>query len=127
MIGDAAQHVGEPGLRVDVVELGGGDQGVHRGGALATAVGAGEQPGPAPEGNSAQRALGGIVGQADAAVVEEAGEGRPALEHVIDRLGGLGVARQPGAFGPHPLVQLGDERSDALLARRQHARPPSGR
>jgi hypothetical protein len=27
VIGDVAQHVGEPGLRVDVVELGGGDQG----------------------------------------------------------------------------------------------------
>src|ERR1700674_5231752 len=41
MVGDAAEHIGEPGLRVDVVELGGGDQGVHRGGALATAIGAG--------------------------------------------------------------------------------------
>ena len=38
VIGDASQHVGEPGLRVDVVELGRGDQGVHRGAALATAV-----------------------------------------------------------------------------------------
>ena len=42
VIGDAAQHVGEPGLRVDVVELGGGDQGVDRGGPLAAAIGAGE-------------------------------------------------------------------------------------
>jgi hypothetical protein len=53
MIGDAGEHVGEPRLRVDVVELGRGDQGVHRGGALATGIGAGEQPRPAPEGNSA--------------------------------------------------------------------------
>ena len=44
MIGDAGEHVGEPGLRGDVIELGGGDQGVHRRGALAAAVGAGEQP-----------------------------------------------------------------------------------
>src|SRR3954469_18936982 len=29
-------------------------------------------------------------------------EGRPARQHVIDRLGGLGVARQPDAFGAHP-------------------------
>ena len=42
MIGDAAQHVGKPSLRVDVVELSRGDQGVHRSGALAAAVGAGE-------------------------------------------------------------------------------------
>jgi len=42
MVGDAAQHVGQPGLRIDVVELGGGDQGVHRRGPLATAIGTGE-------------------------------------------------------------------------------------
>ena len=40
MAGDAGQHVGEPCLRVDVVELGGRDQAVEDGGALAgSAVG----------------------------------------------------------------------------------------
>jgi hypothetical protein len=48
MIGDAAENAGEPGLRVDIVELGRGDQGVHRRGALAAA---------APQGNTTQRAL----------------------------------------------------------------------
>ena len=43
-LGDAGKHIGEPSLRVDVVELGGGDEGVHRRGALAAAVGAAEQP-----------------------------------------------------------------------------------
>ncbi len=38
MVGDAAENVFEPGLGVDVVELGGGDQGVDGGGALATAI-----------------------------------------------------------------------------------------
>ena len=47
--GDTAQYVGEPSLRVDAVELGGGDQGVDRCGALATAVGTSEQPRPTPE------------------------------------------------------------------------------
>jgi hypothetical protein len=42
MIGDAAEHVDEPRLRVDVVALGGGDQGLHRSGALAATVGTGE-------------------------------------------------------------------------------------
>jgi hypothetical protein len=41
--------------------------------------------------------LDSVVAQADAAVVEEPGEGRPALEHVIHRLGNLGMAGQPGA------------------------------
>jgi len=53
MIGDASEHVGEPGLRVDIVELSGGDQGVYRSRALAAAVGAGEKPGPAPQGDEA--------------------------------------------------------------------------
>ena len=42
MIGDAAQHVGKPSLRIDVVELGRGDQGVDRRRALTAAIGAGE-------------------------------------------------------------------------------------
>jgi len=51
MIGNAAQYVGEPGLRIDTVELGSGDQRVDRRGALAAAVGASEQPRAAPESN----------------------------------------------------------------------------
>src|SRR5437762_611299 len=53
MIGDATQDVCEPGLRVDAVELGGGDQGVHCGSALAAAIGPGEQPRLAPERDAA--------------------------------------------------------------------------
>ena len=53
MIGDAGEHVGEPGLRIDVVEPCGLDQGVHDGGTLAAAIGAGEQPRLAAERNLA--------------------------------------------------------------------------
>ena len=38
MFGNAGQDVGEPGLRIDVVHLGGDDQAVHNGGALAAAI-----------------------------------------------------------------------------------------
>jgi hypothetical protein len=38
MIGDAGEHVGEIGLGVEAVELGGLDQRVERGGALAAAI-----------------------------------------------------------------------------------------
>ena len=72
MVGDAGEHVGEPSLGVDVVELGGGDQAVDDGGALAAAVGAGKQPRLAAECDAAQRPLGGIVGEADPAVAQEA-------------------------------------------------------
>ena len=49
VVGDAAQHVGKPGLRIDAVELGRLDQREHRCGALAAAIGAGEQPGLAAD------------------------------------------------------------------------------
>src|ERR1700687_3990594 len=40
---DPGTHVGQPGLRIDIVHLGGDDQAVHRGGALPAAIGTGEQ------------------------------------------------------------------------------------
>jgi hypothetical protein len=44
VIGQAGKDVGEPGLRIDAVQLLGFDQGVHRGRAFAAAIGAGEGP-----------------------------------------------------------------------------------
>lgn len=38
VIGDAVQHGAEIGLRVEVVELGGSDEGVHRSRAIASGV-----------------------------------------------------------------------------------------
>ena len=74
MIGQPSKQIREPGLRVDVVELGGLDQRVDGGGTAAAFVGAGEGPVVAPDRDAAQRPLGGVVGHAQAAVVEEAGE-----------------------------------------------------
>ncbi len=71
MVGDACEHVGEPGLWVDVVELRGLDQCVDDGGALATAIRAAEQPRLATQRDAAKSALGGVVSETDAAVVEE--------------------------------------------------------
>lgn len=61
MVRDAGEHVGEPGLRVDIVEAGGLDQRVKDGGALTAAVRAAEQPGLAAERDAAKGALGGVV------------------------------------------------------------------
>jgi hypothetical protein len=44
MIGDAGDEVAEIRLGVEAVELGGFDDRVHDGGAVAAAVGAGERP-----------------------------------------------------------------------------------
>jgi len=83
MIGQTGKHVGEPGLRVDVVELGGVDEGVDGCGAIAAFIGAGEGLVAASQGDSADFPFGRVVGHAQAAVGEEASERRPALEAVI--------------------------------------------
>lgn len=87
---DAGEHVGEPGLRIDVVELCGHDQRRHDGGAVGTTFGAGEQPGLAAESKAAQRALRRIVCQTDPPVIDEASEPVPAAQHVVDGLGDRG-------------------------------------
>ena len=112
---DARKHVGEPGLRIDVVEFGGHDQGRHDGGTLGTAIGAGEQPGFAAQGKAAQGSFGCVVGQADPAVVDEAGEAVPSLEHIVDRLGDRGRARQAAPLLAQPGFQSLQERRALFL------------
>jgi hypothetical protein len=51
MIGDAGEDIGKPGLRIDVVELGGPDERVHQRRPFGAALRAGEQPGFPPERN----------------------------------------------------------------------------
>ena len=76
MVWQSRQHVGEPGARIDAVELGGLDERVDGGGAASAFVGTREGPVVAADRNPAQRPLGGVVGQAEPAVVEEAGRYR---------------------------------------------------
>src|SRR5512134_797341 len=115
MIGQAGEDVGEPGTGVDVVELGGLDQGVDGGGSLGTDIGTSEGPVMAADGDAPQRAFGNVVGHAQAAVVEEADQGRPALQAVVDGLGGLALGGQPGALLAQPAFELGHQRSAALV------------
>jgi hypothetical protein len=44
VLSDALEDVGEPGLRIDIIELGCADKGVHDGGPVTAAVRAREQP-----------------------------------------------------------------------------------
>jgi hypothetical protein len=89
-VGDASEHFGEPGLRIDVVECCGHDQRGHDSGTVSAALGAREQPRLSSEGEAAQGALGGIVGEADPAVINEAGKPILAAQHIINRLGDSG-------------------------------------
>ena len=53
VLGDTGQDVGQPGLRIHIVHFGRDDDAVHGGGALAAAIGAGEQPRLSTQGNLA--------------------------------------------------------------------------
>jgi hypothetical protein len=109
---DAAQNIGEPGVRIDGVELAGDDQAVHGGGALAAAVTSAEELGLAAERYPPERPLCGVVGEADPAVVQEAREGDPALEHVVAGLVDVVATREGCELG----LQVGVERLDERLA-----------
>jgi len=59
MLGDLGQHMAQLGFGGDAVELGRANQRVDGGGALASAVGAGEQVVAATDGDTTQGPLGG--------------------------------------------------------------------
>ena len=119
MVTDSAEHIGEPSFGIDVVKLSRGDQSIHGCCPLATTVRAAEGPVFSSDGNAAQRALRGIIGQADFAIGQEADKGGPTVEHVIHGFGDFVVSRQPSAFGAHPGFQRLDLRFDILLAQLQ--------
>src|SRR6188472_2457275 len=103
LVGDALEDVGEPSLRVEVVELGGADQRVHGRGTSAAPVRAAEQPRLSAQGDTAQRAFGRVVRETDPPVVEKAGERRPALEHVVHRLGDFDMTREAWSLAAQPV------------------------
>src|SRR5260363_80824 len=111
------EHVGKPSLRIDAIEPGSLDQRVNGGGAAAAFVGAGKGPVLAAECNSAQLALGSVVGHAQPAIVDEAREHLPALEAVVDRLRGLALAGELGASLAQEGVKLIDEGAATRITR----------
>ena len=115
MISDTIQHIGEPGAGIDIVKSRRDDERIHCGRSLAAAVTTREQPGLPAERHAAQRAFGRVVCETNASIVQEASERLPPFEHVIHRLRDIGVAREPAAFGSHPLLERGHERCDPDL------------
>lgn len=68
-------------------------------------------------GAAAQGAFGGVIREANPAFVEEAGEGFPPAEHVVEGLGEAVVARKPGELRGEPGVQFGHQRRAELVPR----------
>ena len=77
MIGDAGDDIAEIGFRIEAVELGRFDEGVHRRGAFAAAVGTGEQPVFASQSQRPDGALGGVVADVEPAVGRITGQRVP--------------------------------------------------
>ncbi len=119
MSGNARQHIGEPGQRIDAVHFG-DDQTVHSRRPLASAIGAAEEPGLPAKGDAAQPALCRIVGEANASVVEKQREGLPALEHVLDRLDEIVSARQLCRFFAHVELKIVDQGGSKIFFEQPH-------
>ena len=96
-----------------------GNQRVDSGGAPAAFVGAGEGPVLSPEGNGPQLAFGRVVRHAKSPIIEEAGEGVPAVEAVVDRFGRVAVFGEPGTLFAQPSLQFDAQWPATLLAQAQ--------
>ena len=115
MILKASEDVGKPCERINVVELGGLDQRIDGGGAMAALVRAGEGPVAPPGSHRPHGALGRIVAHAETAIVEEAHESVPVIQAVSDGLADLAAGRDATVLLAQPAAQLVDQGLAALL------------
>jgi hypothetical protein len=104
-VDDPGDDVGEIGLRLDSAELAGFDERGDDGPVLAAAVGAGEQRVLAIESDGTDCALDHVAVDLDAAVVEEAGQSRPARQRIADRFGELGLLADQVELGAQPELE----------------------
>ena len=114
VIGDAAKDVGQPGLRIDAVELGGLDQGVGDRSTPAAALGANEQIILPAQSHGFHRALGAVVVDLQAAMLEIGPQTWQAGQGVADRLGEFGFARDLAELGTEPGLQRVEDRYGAV-------------
>ena len=92
MCADARDDVGEPRLRLDVVEDCRPDERIEGSGAGASEIAAGEQPVFPADGHRPDLVLCGIVRYLEPAVIEIAGERVPPRSGVADRGGEIALA-----------------------------------
>ena len=90
--GEPGKRVGEPGLRIDTVQLGGLDEAGDDGPVLTAVIRAGEQRILAVQGNRPDRSFDRVAVEFDAAIVQEPGQSFPAGERRADRLGKTALA-----------------------------------
>ena len=116
MIGDAGQDVTQVGFRVEAVELGRFGERVDGGGTLATRVRSGEEIILAAKGDAADRTLGGIIVDLDAAIVDVAGLGIPTIQRIAHGGGKIGFAREFRQGGFELRLVIVEQRQRLLFA-----------
>src|SRR5881296_1217510 len=102
-------------LRLDAGELSGLEQAVEQRGDFGAALGARAVMIFSAQNHAAQTALGGVVVQRDARVVEEQSQARPQAQHVGDRLAEAALRQRPRLLGVGPVADGGHDGSGALL------------
>lgn len=109
MILQAGEDVGEPCVRIDIVDPGGVDQRIDRSSAAATLIRASEGPVMATDRNGSDLPLGDVVGHAQPPVVEEARQCDPSGQAISDGFTDVALSgelcelpRQPTAATSRP-------------------------
>lgn len=90
MISDVREHMAQPGLRINAIELGGADQRIDCCGPFPTAVGAGKEIIAPTNGNPTQCPFGSRIVDLNDPVIAIARECRPQIQGIHDRCGGIG-------------------------------------
>ena len=116
MIRQAGEYVGKPGLRIDVVELGGGNQRVDRSGAPAALIGASEGPVLSPEGNGRSWRSAALFDMQRRPSSRKRVKASQRLRAVVDRFGRVAVFGEPGTLFAQPSLQFDDQWPATLLA-----------
>ena len=113
-VGHAGQHVGEPGQRIDVIELCSRNQRHHRRSTLGAPLRSGKQPRLAAQRKAAQRPLGSVVRQADPAIIHESRQTGPSAA-ACSRSAWRQMPSATGATAP-PAATSPDPRPEARSA-----------
>jgi len=103
--------------RIDPSELRRFDQAVEQRRHFGPAPRPGAEVVLAADHGTAQRALGGVVVERDSRIVEEADEPRPEAEQIADRFAERALGQGLLRLLERPGVDLGDDRSRALVAK----------
>src|ERR1700723_3818203 len=102
---ETLEDVLEVAIRIVSVELGGLDEAHDVGGALSSTKGSGEEPVRSAQGHWPYSVLDVIVVDRQIAILEVAGQRRPASESVVDRFSCGGAIRHLAALSSEPLSQ----------------------